>query len=144
MVHLSHLPQQTRGSTSEPAGAAFLYPDGRKHPFSSWHWTSGLPLSLPKLQNVLEGLPETVYRAKGTVHLEELPQYQISFQMVGRRYNLKDTDPWGPTAPRSEIVLIACEDGIDRNDLQHAFDGCIGTGDESQSPILRLSRRLVE
>ena len=29
MVHLSHLPQQTRGSTSEPAGAAFLYPDGR-------------------------------------------------------------------------------------------------------------------
>ena len=114
----------------------------RPHPFSSWHWTCDLPLSLPKLQRVIESLPETVYRAKGTVHLEELPQYQIAFQMVGKRYNLKDTDPWGGAAPQSEIVLIASADSIDRDDLQRAFDNCIGTGDETESPILGLSRQL--
>jgi hypothetical protein len=27
--------------------------------------------------------------------------------------------------------------------LQHAFDACIGTGDESQSPVLRLVRKLA-
>lgn len=142
MVHLSHLPRQTRGSTSEPAGAAFLYPDGRKHPFSSWHWTSGLPLSLPKLQNVIESLPETVYRAKGTVHLEELPTHQVAMQMVGKRYDLCDTERWGTVEPRSEVVLIALQDGLDADELRRRFEDCIGTGDESRSPVLRLTRRL--
>ena len=91
---------------------------------------------------MIESLPETVYRAKGTVHLEELPQYQIAFQMVGKRYNLKDTDPWGGAAPQSEIVLIASADSIDRDDLQRAVDNCIGTGDETQSAIFGLSRQL--
>ncbi|MGB5675474.1 MAG: hypothetical protein WBO43_13090, partial [Gemmatimonadota bacterium] len=42
--------------------------------------------------------------------------------LVGKRYNLTDTAPWGSTAPRSEIVLVASTDGIDRDELQHAFD----------------------
>jgi len=113
------------------------------HAFSTWHWTCDRPLSLTRLRGVIEGLPATVYRAKGIIHLEELPQYQIGFQMVGKRYNLKDSDPWGPAPPRTELVLIASEGGFDPDELQRAFDGCVGIGDETQSPILRLSRRLA-
>jgi hypothetical protein len=39
--------------------------------------------------------------------------------------------------------MIASHNGIDRDALQRAFDGCIGDGDESQSPILRLTRLLA-
>jgi G3E family GTPase len=88
-------------------------------------------------------LPATVIRAKGIIHLEELPQYQIALQMVGKRYNFKDGESWGTAPPRSEIVLIASEGGFDPSDLQQRFDACIGEGDESQSPILRMSRRLA-
>jgi len=110
--------------------------------FSTWHWTSDQPLSLPKLRAVLEALPDTVYRAKGIVYLEELPTYQVAMQMVGKRYDLSDTQRWGAATPRSEIVLIASRGGIDPEELKRVFEGCVGTGDESQSPVLRLTRRL--
>ena len=110
--------------------------------FSTWHWSSDQPLSLPKLRAVLEALPDTVYRAKGIVYLEELPTYQVAMQMVGKRYDLSDTQRWGAATPRSEIVLIASRGGIDPEELKRVFEGCVGTGDESQSPVLRLTRRL--
>ncbi len=113
------------------------------HPFATWHWTSDQPLSLPKLRSAIEALPDTIYRAKGIVYLEELPSHQVVLQMVGKRYNIGDTEPWGSLPPRSEIVMIASQNGIDSDALQRIFDGCIGTWDESQSPILRLARLLA-
>ncbi|TWT81263.1 putative metal chaperone YciC [Planctomycetes bacterium CA13] len=112
------------------------------HPFSTWHWSCDQPLSLPRLRRVVESLPNTIYRAKGIVCLEELPTYQIALQMVGKRTSLADTALWGSQPPRSEIVLIASRGGINSEALQAAFENCIGTGDESQSPILRLKRLL--
>ena len=113
------------------------------HPFATWHWTTDRPLSLPKLRSAIEKLPESIYRVKGIVYLEEMPSHQVVLQMVGKRYNIGDTDPWGPLTPQSEIVMIASHAGIDSEALQRAFDGCIGNGDESQSPILRLTRLLA-
>ncbi len=113
------------------------------HPFATWHWTSDRPLSLPRLRSVVEALPDTIFRAKGIVYLEELPSHQVVLQMVGKRYNIGDTEPWGALPPRTEIVMIASKNGIDNDKLQRVFDGCIGTGDESQSPILRLNRLLA-
>ena len=113
------------------------------HPFSTWHWTSDMPLSLPRLRSVIETLPDTIYRLKGIVYLEEFPSHQVVLQMVGKRYNIGDTEQWGALPPRSEIVMIASQAGINNDMLQRVFDGCIGTGDESQSPILRLTRLLA-
>ena len=108
--------------------------------FSTWHWTSDMPLSFPRLRSAIEALPDTVYRAKGIVHLEELPSHRIVLQMVGRRYDIGDTEPWGEQSPRTEIVVIGSKDGFDKDALQRAFDDCIGSGDESMSPILRFNR----
>jgi hypothetical protein len=63
-------------------------------------------------------------------------------QMVGKRYDLSDTQPWGSVEPRSEIVLIATHGGFDPEELKRMFEDCVGTGDESESPVLRLTRRL--
>jgi G3E family GTPase len=111
--------------------------------FATWSWTSTRPLSLPKLRSALEQLPETVYRCKGIVHLEEIPVARYILQMVGKRYYLEESGLWGDELPRSEIVLIGGRDGIDAEKLQSAFDACIGTGDDSQSPVLRLVRKLA-
>jgi G3E family GTPase len=116
---------------------------GHKHGFTTWSWTCDRPLSLPKLRAVFEALPDVVYRAKGIVNIEELPTYRMILQMVGKRTNLSDAGLWGTETPQSEIVMIASNNGIDRDALQRAFDGCIGKGDESQSPILRLTRLLA-
>jgi len=117
--------------------------DPGDHEFAAWHWTSDHPLSLPKLRSALETLPDTVYRCKGIVNLEELPAYRYVLQMVGKRYHLEETGRWGSERPRSEIVLIGARDGVDGEELPRAFDGCVGTGDEAQSPVLRLARKLA-
>ena len=111
--------------------------------FASRDWTCDRPLSLPKLRSALETLPEAVYRCKGIIYLEELPTYRYVLQMVGKRYHLTETESWGDEFPRSEIVLIGGRDGIDSDALQRTFDECIGTGDETQSPILRLVRKIA-
>jgi len=111
------------------------------HTFSTWHWTSENMMSLPKLKAVLDALPETVYRAKGIIYLEELPSYKVIMQMVGRRYDINESDKWETEDPKTEIVLIGEHDGFDKRQLQHDFDACIGTGDDSHSPILRMMRK---
>jgi hypothetical protein len=91
----------------------------------------------------LEQLPETVYRCKGVIYLEEIPIARYVLQMVGKRYYLDESGLWGNELPRSEIVLIGGRKRIDPDKLLRAFDACIGTGDDSQSPILRLVRKLA-
>ena len=117
--------------------------DDHANTFSTWHWTSDQPLSLPRLRAALERLPETVYRCKGIVHLEELPAYRIVLQMVGKRYELDSAGTWGTDQPRSNIVTIGPRHGIDDHALEREFEGCIGTGDASRSPVLRLVRKIA-
>jgi G3E family GTPase len=111
--------------------------------FGTWSWTCDRALSLPRLRATLEGLPESVYRCKGVVQIEELPIYRYVLQMVGKRYHLEESGSWGEDTPGSEIVLIGGHDGIDAERLQRAFDACVGTGDESQSAVLRLVRKIA-
>jgi G3E family GTPase len=113
------------------------------HGFATWSWRSDHALSLPRLRETLAALPETVYRCKGVVQIEEMPLNRYVLQMVGKRHHFEETGRWDDEVPRSEIVLIGGRDGIDPESLQSAFDACIGTGDESQSPVLRLVRKLA-
>lgn len=53
------------------------------------------------------------------------------------------TGSWGAEDPRCEIVLIGRRDGIDDDVLPRAFDACVGTGDDTDSPVLRLVRKLA-
>lgn len=113
------------------------------HTFSTWHWTSDQKLSLPRLKLVMDNLPDAIYRAKGIVYIEEIPIYKILLQMVGGRYDLGETDKWGDEKPKSEIVLIGPHGSFNPDKLQSEFDACIGDGDLSQSPILRLVHKFA-
>ncbi len=46
---------------------------GGESAFDTWHWACRRPLSLPRLKAAIQALPNSVYRAKGFLHLEELP-----------------------------------------------------------------------
>lgn len=75
------------------------------------HGRCGRPLSLPKLRTAFELLPEAVYRAKGVVYLEELPNYRIVLEKVGARSGRQDAGRWGLQTPRTELVMIGVTDG---------------------------------
>lgn len=111
--------------------------------FATWHWRCEQPLSLPGIRAVFEQLPRAVYRAKGIVFLEELLGYKVLLQMVGKRSVLTDIGHWKSEDPCSEIIVIGSPGGLNADALQRAFDGCIGSGNEAESPLLRLTRRIA-
>ncbi len=95
--------------------------------FATWYWRCEQPLSLPGIRAVFELLPQTVFRAKGIVFLEELPGYKVLLQMVGKRSALTDVGRWGSEDPYSEIIVIGSLGSLNADALQRAFDGCIGS-----------------
>jgi G3E family GTPase len=110
--------------------------------FAAWDWTCDSPLSLHRLRAVFERLPDSIYRAKGIVYLEELPEHRVVLQMVGRRSRLKDAGRWGTERKRTELVMIGIEDGIDGDAMQIALDGCIHDARQEMSPMLRMARAI--
>ena len=72
---------------------------------------SAVPFVLRALRRTLRTLPEGVLRAKGFVHVHELPDTEVVVQVVGSRVELTPGKPWaGP--PRSTLVFIGLRDAM--------------------------------
>lgn len=106
--------------------------------FTTWHWTSLTPLSLQKFRRAIEDLPHEIYRAKGIVYLQEVPEQQGILQVVGRRISLTMGDAWGDKTPQSELVFIGSEDGIKPDELETMLDACTVNSPKSkdESPVV--------
>jgi G3E family GTPase len=111
--------------------------------FSTWHWSSDRPLSLQKLRSFFELLPEKIYRAKGLCYLEELPEYRVILQKVGKRSSIREGSRWGSECPRTELVLIGINGAIDGEAMRIALNGCICDSDEELSPLMRRMREIA-
>ena len=92
--------------------------------FSTWHWTSSEALSMRALRRAVERLPSHIYRAKGIVYLEDLPEERGILQVVGRRASLGFGEPWGSSTPGSQIVVIGSQ-ALDPAALQAHFDAAL-------------------
>lgn len=111
--------------------------------FSSMSWMCDRPLSLLKLRSVFELLPETIYRAKGVIYLEELSEYQVILQKVGKRSSLKSVSRWGSQPPRTELVMIGIEGSIDEDAMRAALEGCCHDETEEMTPMMSRMRDIA-
>ncbi len=93
--------------------------------FSTWSWTTDKPLSLGKLRGVFEELSNTIYRAKGVIHLHDMPDNRVILQMVGKRASLTLAEEWGSDKPHTQIVMIASHGGLDVEALRTQLEACI-------------------
>ena len=93
--------------------------------FSTWSWTTDKPVSLKALRGVFEELPNTIYRAKGVVQLHDMPDNRMILQMVGKRASLTLAGEWGDEPPRTQIVMIASQGGLDVEALRTQLKACI-------------------
>lgn len=112
--------------------------------FSSWSWTCNRPLSLFKLRSLFELLPNTIYRAKGVLYLEELSEYQVILQKVGKRSSLKDGSRWGSNIPHSELVMIGVEGSIDGDAMRVALEGCVHKESERMGAMMSWMRDIAK
>jgi len=110
--------------------------------FCSWYWTNPRPLSLHRLRAAFERLPTEVFRAKGIVHLSDLPTHRVLLQQVGRRSSLLTLGPWGTDRPASHIVAIAVTASFDPAALQRALDASVAPDGAALSPLGALTAKL--
>lgn len=121
-----------------------LHSDSESHrQFSSMSWTCDRPLSLQKLRKFFESLPNSIYRAKGILYLQEVTDFQIILQKVGKRSSLKNGQRWGSLTPHTELLLIGINGGIDRPAMKSGLDECIYNGDDELAPLMRRMRDIA-
>lgn len=96
--------------------------------FDSWTWQTDKPSSFAALQVVFDGLPRTIYRAKGILYLSDYPDQKVVLQMVGKRAALSMVGKWAADeTPRTQFVMIASHGGMDVEALRAAFAGATAT-----------------
>jgi G3E family GTPase len=83
------------------------------------------PLDLPRLGQFLDGLPPTVFRAKGVLHLAGVP-CRVVLHLVAGRWTMIAGAPWASEEVRTtEVVFIGLDLGdAERSDLRRALEAC--------------------
>ena len=116
--------------------------------FNTWSYTTNKPLSRQAVRHAVRTLPTTIYRAKGFVYLDDIPNGKGIVHVVGQRARLITGEPWGDEKPGTRIVFIGEYGGIDATELQSRFEACQATEKTRQDAILddafELLRDLVK
>ena len=101
-------------------------PDRHDHSqvFRTWSYETDQPLSLEAVRESASKLPASVYRCKGVIHTTEEPGRPVILQVVGKRVDIAAGDEWNGRAPRTRLVVIGADDGMDEAALLEIFDGC--------------------
>ena len=107
--------------TGDPARTA--NPD-HHHPddeYETWSFTSDQPLDGEAFRAFVDTLPESIFRAKGILYLQENIEQRYIFQLVGKHWSLKAGDPWEDEQPTTRLVMIALSGCIDLSWLESRF-----------------------
>ncbi len=93
--------------------------------FSNWSWMNAEPLALEPLYSLCQQLPHGVFRAKGVLHLADVPARRVLLQVVGRRVQFSKGEPWRGEPPASRILLIGADGSMDSGALSGQFEACL-------------------
>jgi G3E family GTPase len=94
--------------------------------FDQISWSGEAPLRRAALVATLEGLPPTVYRAKGLVHCSDAP-WPDELQLVCGRHSLSAVRLRTPAAPLNRLVLLGPGLAALADELRARLDTCADT-----------------
>ena len=104
--------------------------------FGTWTWRCHAPLSVAKVQQVLNELPSKIFRAKGVLYVHDTPDKKVTFQMVGKHVTLSEGGAWGDETPFSEIVIIGDSDWLNGNVLTQQFETTRATNEKAAAGFM--------
>jgi G3E family GTPase len=107
-------------AVTAPRAAAAFPAHAHDARFRSWSFVSRRPFRAEALRRLLDALPDGVLRGKGILLLDEAPERQTVFQLVGRRWELTLGEAWGGQA-QTELVMLGLDARFDAAALEEAF-----------------------
>ncbi len=111
-----------------------------KEMFSSWSFESDYPFAAKKFRELIQSLPQTIFRAKGIVFLAEASEYKHHMHVVGHWAYTQLGDRWGSQKPRTKFVVIGEHGKLDEIALQTAFESCL----DKTSQLTQMTPKLKE
>jgi len=93
--------------------------------FASWSWINGEPLALEPLYSLCQQLPIGVFRAKGFLHLADVPDRRVLLQVVGRRVQFSKGEPWHGESPATRILFIGVNGDLESGALSNRLETCL-------------------
>lgn len=104
--------------------------------FSTWFYTSDIPLNFLLLRRLMEQLPVGIFRAKGIVYLESMKARGI-LQMTGRRCQLRLGPHWESSeSSKTQLVFIGEPGSIDPATLGQQIESCRSNiNDETEGTV---------
>jgi len=93
-------------------------------PFVTWSYVEDAPLQRRLLARLLDDLPKSIFRAKGFLNLQNVPQHRTILQLVGRRWVLSPGRAWDGEKPQTRIVWIGENGQFEQEGLAAALDAC--------------------
>jgi len=110
--------------------------------FTTWSYTTDVPLSAKRLKRVIDALPPSVFRVKGVVQVARERVRQAVLHVVGRRAELELGAPWGDSPPMSKLVFIGAPGSVDPVSLTDMLRGCEAPNGEEGGGMMRWLREL--
>lgn len=98
--------------------------DALPHGFSTRSWAFDAPLRLDAFTTFVRSLSRGIYRAKGILHVAELPDHRAVFHLVGKRSSLERERPWHEP-PGNRLVLIGRVAAGDWERIDRDLRACI-------------------
>jgi G3E family GTPase len=80
--------------------------------YDTWSFKSDIPLNGNCFKSLVTSLPHGVLRAKGVLYLQEDPELQYVFQLVGKRWRIEPIGALQEKAPSSNLVMIGTPNSI--------------------------------
>ena len=93
--------------------------------FESVSWTSEHPVSLTRVQAVIERLAPRLARAKGLLETVERPGCLLALQFAGGRATLATVGAPPPSVPKVRMVFIAEIGALTQGEVGEAMEACI-------------------
>jgi G3E family GTPase len=103
--------------------------------FHTWSYESKRPFALSAIQNSVNHLPPSIYRAKGILYLDDAPDRRFVLQVVGKRAGITMGEEWEEQTPYNRIVLIGAADGVDGEALTAVFEASLQENQPEQTAL---------
>ena len=97
---------------------------GNDPEFQTWTYQNDKQFTFMALRKAIEDFPISIYRVKGFIHLESVPEKQGIFHMTGGRAWLRLGKYWEPENRKTRLVFIGKKGEIEPNTINAHFDQC--------------------
>lgn len=70
-------------------------------------------------------LPTSIFRFKGVVYAQEVPERRVILQVIGTRASYTIGEARSDALPRAQLVAIGKPNGFEPEALEARFEGCL-------------------